>query len=252
MRGQALAAAQENKGQPLIWSVISTALLAGFLWWTMGWVWALAGIVGVFVHEYGHVLAMNALGSGPARIHIIPFLGGAAVPARAADTEFKDVIISLSGPSFGLLAALPFLAAHAVTGENLWLEGALFVAIINLVNLLPAPPLDGSHALGPALARIHPLVERGALLLVAVGVVFWALQRGSYILAAFVGIFALGALRRGVLRLEADRLTATQWPLSILLYLLTVALCLLMFWFTLGQGGVSTNLRGIVDVLADL
>lgn len=252
MTGQALAGGAENKGQPLIWSLISTALLAGFLWWSMGWVWALAGVVGVFVHEYGHVLAMNRLGCGPARIHIIPFLGGAAVPARAPDTEFKDVMISLAGPSFGLLAALPFLAAHAWTGRTLWLEGALFVAIINLINLLPAPPLDGSHALGPALARIHPLVERGALLVVAAGVVLWAVQRGSYILAVFIGIFALGALRRGAMRPNALRLKPPQWPLSIALYLLTVALCVAVFWFTLGRGGVGADFGGMLGVLKGL
>jgi Zn-dependent protease len=250
--GQALAGGAENKGQPLVWSVLSTALLAGILWWTMGWVWALAGIAGVFVHEFGHVLAMNALGAGPARIHIIPFLGGAAVPARAPDTEFKDVVISLCGPSFGLLAALPFLGAHLYTGETFWLEGALFVAIINLINLLPAPPLDGSHALGPALARIHPWVERAALLLVAAGVVLWALQSGRWILAAFVGIFALGALRRRTLRPEAARLTAAQWPLSVALYLLTVSLCVAVFWFTLGQGGVQADLRGVLGHIAGL
>ena len=42
---------RENKGQPLIWAILSTALLAGWLGWRMGWVWALAGVVGVLVHE---------------------------------------------------------------------------------------------------------------------------------------------------------------------------------------------------------
>ena len=74
----------DNPGQSLIWALVSTALLAGLLWWLMGWVYALAGIVGLLVHEYGHVLAMNRLGMGPARIYIIPFLGGAARGARGA------------------------------------------------------------------------------------------------------------------------------------------------------------------------
>jgi Zn-dependent protease len=247
-----LAGRGEAPRQPLIWSIISTALLAGFLWVIMGPIWALAGIVGVFVHEFGHVLAMNALGCGPARIHIIPFLGGAAVPARPADTEFKDVVISLAGPSFGLLAAAPFLFAHLWTGERFWLEGALFVAIINLVNLLPAPPLDGSHALGPVLARIHPVVERAALLLVAAGVVLWALQTGRFIFAAFVGVFSLTLLKRRRLRAEAARLTIVQWPLSLLMYAVVVALCVAVFGFTLAQGGSETDLLGALGRVSGL
>src|SRR5690606_32488549 len=135
-------------GQGLGWALLSTALLAGFLWWAMGWIFALAGIVGVLVHEYGHVLAMNRLGMGPARIYIVPFLGGAAAPARAAATEWIDVKVSLAGPAFGLLAALPFLGLHLATGEGVWLQGVWFVGVINLLNLAPAPPLDGSRAVG--------------------------------------------------------------------------------------------------------
>ena len=70
------------QGQSLGWALISTALLAGILWFVGGWVVALAGVVGVFVHEYGHVLVMNRVGMGPAYIHIVPFFGGAAVPSR--------------------------------------------------------------------------------------------------------------------------------------------------------------------------
>lgn len=232
-------AAEPPKGQGLLWALLSTAALAGLLWWLMGWVWALAGVVGVLVHEYGHVLAMNRLGCGPARIYIVPFLGGAAVPARAPKTEFHDVLISLAGPSFGLLAMLPFFAAHTWTGDGVWLQGALFVAIINLINLAPAPPLDGSKALGPALAKIHPLVERGALLLVAAVFVLWALSRGSYIMAVFVGISTFVALRGAELRARAVRLSGAEWALSVALYALVAALCVGMIWLTTVRAGVT-------------
>ncbi|WP_262422790.1 metalloprotease [Brevundimonas denitrificans] len=166
----------ENPGQNPVWALVSTALLAGLLWWLMGWVYALAGIVGLLVHEYGHVLAMNRLGMGPARIYIIPFLGGAAKGARGAASEWIGVLVSLAGPAFGLIAAIPFFAVWAVTGDPVWLQGAWFVALINLLNLAPAPPLDGSRALGPVLARVHPLLEKAALLGVGVLIVLWALS----------------------------------------------------------------------------
>ena len=74
---------------------------------TGSWVVAVAAIFGLFVHEYGHVLAMNRLGMGPAKIYIIPFLGGLARGQRNPDSEWHGVLVSLAGPAFGLLAACP-------------------------------------------------------------------------------------------------------------------------------------------------
>lgn len=207
-------------------NLVSSLLLAGLLWWTMGPFVAMGGILGVFVHEYGHVLAMNALGCGPARIVIIPFFGGAAIPARAPSSEFRDVIISLAGPVFGLLAAIPFFVAFFLTGFGPWLGGAFFVAFINLLNLVPAPPLDGSKALGPALARIHPQFERGVLVAVAGVAVFWLISRGSWITATFLGISVLGVLRRGSLRPHALRLSGREFVYVLGLYLAAAVLCL--------------------------
>jgi Zn-dependent protease len=240
--GEALVAApppQASRLKSLAWGVISTALLAGWLTWAMGWVWALAGVVGVFVHEYGHVLAMNRLGCGPGRIQIIPFLGGAAIPARAPSTEYRGVLISLAGPAFGLLATLPFFAAYAATGQAMWMDGALFICLINLINLAPAPPLDGSKALGPALARIHPLVERGVMVAIGAAVALWAVSRGSYIFGAFVALAIFGSLRAPRLRPLAEKLTGQQQLGSAGLYLAVAALCfaaLELVVFTAGSG----------------
>ena len=109
---------------PSVWvNLLSTALLAGLLWWRMGWLWALAGIFGLFVHEYGHVIAMNLLGCGPAHIRIIPFLGGAAVPARNPSSEFKSVVIALAGPFFGLLATADPAGRSRRRRTARWREG---------------------------------------------------------------------------------------------------------------------------------
>lgn len=215
----------ENPGQNPVWALVSTALLAGLLWWLMGWVYALAGIVGLLVHEYGHVLAMNRLGMGPARIYIIPFLGGAAKGARGAASEWIGVLVSLAGPAFGLIAAIPFFAVWAVTGDPVWLQGAWFVALINLLNLAPAPPLDGSRALGPVLARVHPLLEKAALLGVGVLIVLWGLERGAYILAVFLALGVFSHLRRGAWRPDTAPLSWTQAGASLGLFLVTGAAC---------------------------
>lgn len=225
----ARAAAAEpplDKGQNPVWAVISTLLLGGFIWWVTGsWVIAVALIWGLIVHEYGHVLAMNRLGMGPARIYIIPFLGGVAKSQRLPQSEWHGVLVSLAGPAFGLLAAIPFLAGYILTGQGAWLEGVFAIAMINLINLAPAPPLDGSKALGPVLARIHPLVERGAMLLVGGLAVLWGLTNGAFIFAAFLAIALIGHLQRGAWRPDGRPLTGRESARSVGLFLLTAAAC---------------------------
>ena len=107
-----------DKGQNPLWALVSTLLLGGLIWYLSGsWIIAVAAIWGLFVHEYGHVLAMNALGMGPARIYIIPFFGGLAKSQRLPQSEWHGVLVSLAGPAFGLLAAIPFFAFYAFDKE---------------------------------------------------------------------------------------------------------------------------------------
>jgi Zn-dependent protease len=209
----------------LLWNVISTLLLAAWLAWQIGPLGAVAAVLGVFVHEFGHLLVINAAGSGPSHIRIIPFLGGAATTARPPDTEFKGIVIALAGPVFGLLATLPFFGLAALAGEKAWNVGALVVAGFNLLNLAPAPPLDGSKALGPVLARIHPQLERLALVVIGGLAVLWTLSRGSLIAPAFIGLSVFGSLRAGALRPAARPLSWGEWGLGLGLYALAIALC---------------------------
>ena len=215
-----------DKGQNPAWALISTLLLGGFIWWITGsWVIAAALIWGLLVHEYGHVLAMNRLGMGPARIYIIPFLGGVAKSQRLPQSEWHGVLVSLAGPAFGLLAAIPFFAGFIATGQGAWLLGAAVIAALNLINLAPAPPLDGSKALGPVLARIHPMVERLAMMAVGGLVVWWGLVTGRWILAAFLAIALIGHLRRGSWRPDGRPLNGRESALSVGLFIATTAAC---------------------------
>lgn len=215
-----------DKGQHPVWAVASTLLLGGFIWYlTQSWVIAVAAIWGLLVHEYGHVLAMNRLGMGPAKIYIIPFLGGVAKSQRLPQSEWHGVLVSLAGPAFGLLAAIPFFALFVATGQGMWLNGVFIIAFINLVNLAPAPPLDGSKALGPVLARIHPMLEKAAMVLVGVLVVVWGVTNGSYIFAGFLALALIGHLRRGAWRPDGRPLTLAESGRSVGLFLLTAAAC---------------------------
>jgi len=215
-----------DKGQHPVWAIVSTLLLGGLIYmFTQSWVMVVAILFGLLVHEYGHVLAMNRLGMGPARIYIIPFLGGLAKGQRLPASEWHGVLVSLAGPAFGLLAAIPFYVLYLTTGQGLWLQGVFAIAFLNLINLAPAPPLDGSKALGPVLARIHPMVEKAALLLVGAAVVLWGVSNGSWFFAAFLAIALFGHLRRGAWRPEGRQLTWKEAGQSTALFLLTALAC---------------------------
>lgn len=215
-----------EKDQSVVWSVASTLLMASFLWWITGSVIVAGAILfGLFVHEAGHALVMNRVGMGPARIYIIPFLGGLAKGRREPKSEWDGVLVSLAGPAFGLLAMIPFVAAWAVMGHAEWLAGAFFIAMLNLVNLVPAPPLDGSKALGPVLTRVHPRLEQIVLLVIGVAVVWWGISTGRFILAVFLGLAVISHLKRGVWRPAWGTLSWPEAGKSLGLYLLTAALC---------------------------
>ncbi|MDR3510220.1 MAG: peptidase M50 [Caulobacteraceae bacterium] len=227
------------------WGLVSTAVLALWIAWQWGWIWALAGVFGILVHETGHLVVINALGCGPSRIHIIPFFGGAATMKRAPRTEFHGVLIALAGPFAGLAASLPFFILAGITQDVRWQGGAFFIAVLNLVNLAPAPPLDGSKALGPALAWIHPWLERAALVLVGGAAALWAFHRGSLLFGTFVAIASLAALRGRGQRPPAVRLSTGEWLGAIGLWLATLALGLAVLQFSVGGGGAAGVLGAI-------
>ncbi|WP_332625055.1 site-2 protease family protein [Brevundimonas sp.] len=206
--------------------VLSTLLMVGFLWFlTQSWVIAVSLMFALLVHEYGHVLAMNRLGMGPARIYVIPFLGGLAKATHEPKNEWIGVLVSLAGPAFGLLAMVPLVAIGLATGDGQWMAAAFFVAMLNLINLVPAPPLDGSKALGPVLARVHPQLEKLVLLVIGVAVVVWGITTGRYILAVFLGLAIWGHLSKGGLRSVTGPLSWKQAGLSLGLFVLTAVAC---------------------------
>jgi Zn-dependent protease len=223
-------------GSQIGWGVVSTLLLAGWLGWRWGWIYAAAGVLGVLVHELGHLAAINAMGCGPGRIQIIPFFGGAASMRRAPDTEFKSVLIAWAGPVSGLIAAAPFYLLYVTSHDPVWLKGVLIIGGLNLLNLAPAPPLDGAKILGPALAWIHPNLERGVMILLGALAVYWSVTHGQILLAAFIGLGLVQAVMGRAPRAPAQRLSLVQWLTSIGLWVLALVLCIGVSWSGLGQG----------------
>lgn len=227
------------EGQSLAWALISSALFVGWLYYVGGWILALSGLVGVLVHEYGHYLAINKAGLGPSRIYLVPFFGGMATQPRRAPDEMTDVVISLAGPALGAAASIPFFILHLIDGDRIWLEGAFVIGIINLFNLLPAPPLDGSKALGPIFARVHPQLERYVAIAIGVVAILWLASRGSIVLPAFIGIALIPIFQGRPMREPSEPLNSGDARRALILYLLALTLCLGVIFAVGYAAGIS-------------
>jgi len=115
--------------------------------WLFSFEFALALIGCLVFHEYGHIRAMKYFKMPTKGIYLIPFLGGLAMSDSKINTRWQDVVISIMGPSFGLLLSLLALLAYWVTELPFFAALASFNALLNLFNLLPILPLDGGHIL---------------------------------------------------------------------------------------------------------
>jgi Zn-dependent protease len=162
-------------------------------------------LLAVTLHEYAHGRAALALGDPTAKAmgrltlnplpHIDPFGAlclflfsfGWAKPVPVNPSYFRDVrkgviIMSLAGPAANLLTALAagLLMRFLPLPFEIYLKVLLWMLLMNiglgLFNLLPIPPLDGSHVLenllSPAAARKYrewgrygPMIILGVVLL---------------------------------------------------------------------------------------
>jgi Zn-dependent protease len=136
-------AVKAAKSTHLGWAAASAASYS-ILW---SWKVALALMLQLFVHEYGHVHAMRRTGMRVRGMYFIPFLGAMAVTEDQFTSRRQQAYVALNGPLWG--SALVLLPA----GLFLWTEEPVFAAVaslwalINLFNLLPIAPLDGGRVM---------------------------------------------------------------------------------------------------------
>jgi Zn-dependent protease len=75
----------------------------------------------------------------------IPFVGAYVMHARPPNS-YASAIIAYAGPLAGGLGGWAcYYLARALGGEPWIMAVALYTFILNLLNLLPVPPLDGSR-----------------------------------------------------------------------------------------------------------
>lgn len=145
-------------------TVISLAVWTVSLSFLIGWKSALVFGLYIYVHEIGHLLAIQYYGYRFAWPVFVPFLGAFVLQGKQSEDRRQNIIIAAAGPFAGSLAsAAVFLVLSFVPNPPQWLiEVSRLNLIINLINLLPIWLLDGAR-IARQLTRRQLFITAGAL-----------------------------------------------------------------------------------------
>jgi len=203
-------AASGTRRKLLISVAISVLAVGSFALW-LGWLAGLLLAAVLLVHEFGHWLAMRLTGQSSPRMMLIPFFGGLAIPEHHHKSAFDEAFCALMGAGLSAVVCAGLLAVWFVLGvppgqaewfsvvpldthRQLWGLVALCLAsaigLVNLIQLLPIPPLDGGVLLRTILQSTKRGIVRPVLLLLACGACALAASRGAILLVLVAGIGA--------------------------------------------------------------
>lgn len=174
--------------------VIKVLFVAGSLaayTWLFSLQFAIALILCLVFHEYGHVRAMKSFGLKTKGIYLIPFVGGLALSDDKINTRWQDVYISIMGPFYGLVLSLACLAVYWLTGMELFAGLAVFNALLNLFNMLPVLPLDGGHILKSIAFSVNSVA---GLVVCILGAILGVLVSYTFGMALLGFLLAIGSV----------------------------------------------------------
>src|SRR5881296_2728964 len=121
-------------------------LLSASLYWTIwGWKFALGVVLSIYVHEMGHVQALQRFGIKATAPMFIPGFGALIRLKQYPADRREDARVGLAGPIWGVGAAVAAYALYLATGAGIWGAIAHVGAFINLFNLVPVWQLDGAR-----------------------------------------------------------------------------------------------------------
>lgn len=130
-----------SKGATLLTMLLSI----GVYWTAFGWPFAVGFVVCLYIHEMGHVAALEKLGIKATAPMFIPGFGAFVRLKQYPASPSEDARVGLAGPIWGMGAALACFALWRVTGSAIWGALAEWGARINLFNLMPLGSLDGGR-----------------------------------------------------------------------------------------------------------
>lgn len=167
----------------LVISIFLSLVIWGFL---VGVEFACVLIFSILVHEYGHYWWMGREGIRERDMIMIPPLGALAISKERWPSYGAEARIALAGPFFGLIPAVIFAVLAIVTSNTFWFAAAGIAAVINVLNLIPAIPLDGGRSFRAVLVSIHPGL-RTLSRMISITIIVLLFLNGFLIAAIFIG-----------------------------------------------------------------
>jgi Zn-dependent protease len=128
-------------------TLFSMALAFAVYWREWGWPFALGLVLSIYVHEMGHVAAAARFGLPVSAPLFIPGLGALIRLKQHPPSPMVDSRMGLAGPIWGLGAAVASGALFLATANPIFAAIMRTGAWINLFNLTPIGPLDGSRGI---------------------------------------------------------------------------------------------------------
>lgn len=225
------------KSAKIIKVVMAGASVAAYSWF-FSFQFAAALIACLVFHEYGHIRAMKYFGMKTKGIYLIPFVGGLAVSDEKINTRWQDVVISIMGPTFGLIMSLACLIVYWLTGSEFFAGLATFNALLNLFNLLPILPLDGGHILKSISFSMNSKIGLLACVLGAAVGIFISYSLGLALLGFLLLIGSVEIVFEWRSRFNSHLLPLDRYGqvFSSIWYLLTVG-CLIGIIFYFAKSG---------------
>lgn len=234
------------KSAKVIKVVFAAGSLAAYSW-LFSIEFALALIVCLVFHEYGHIRAMKYFGLKTKGIYLIPFVGGLALSDDKINTRWQDIVISIMGPFFGLILSIACLVGYWLTDLDILAGLAVFNALLNLFNLLPILPLDGGHVLKSIAFSINSSVGLVACVLGAALGVYISYHFGLALLGFLLAIGSIEILFEYKRRHLSELLPLNPYAqiVSALWYIITVgSLCsIILLVGQTGNGALSLPLK---------
>jgi Zn-dependent protease len=195
-------------------TLFSMLLFLGVYWSVWGWKFALGFVLGIYIHEMGHVAALARYGIQATAPMFIPGLGAMVRLKQRVTDVHQDARVGLAGPIWGLAAGLVAYGIGRVTGEQIWMAIAQSTGFINLFNLIPFWQLDGGrgfHALTRAQRTLAALV---------IGLAWMYSQQGILVLLLILAVAQVFSRApsepdTGALGMYAALVIVLTWLMSI-------------------------------------
>ncbi|MCP4595812.1 site-2 protease family protein [Neptuniibacter sp.] len=220
--------------------VIKVLFAAGSLaayTWLFSIEFAIALILCLVFHEYGHIRAMKRFGMQTKGIYLVPFIGGLAVSNDRINTRWQNVYISIMGPCYGLFLSLSCLVIYWITDIEIFAGLAAFNALLNLFNMLPILPLDGGHILKSISFSVNSVLGLILCVICAIAGVAISYTFGLALLGFLLAIGSIEILFEWKRRHQSDLLPLDRYGqiVSGCWYFATVGGLGWVIWY-LGQG----------------